>query len=125
MIPATLSAPSRWACMKCGARQPDSGACRVCADDPVLNVQDPNVRYMLVEDDQTRSSRRNDRVRIASVPVSMVVVGGALASGLGEYLPAGPFFSYWIGAMIGFALGLMKLVEIISPFKPKFADLKD
>lgn len=110
--------------MKCGARQEGNGACRVCGDDPVLDVHDPNVRSMLVEDDQTRLSRRNDRVRIASVPVSMVVVGGALAAGLGAYLPPGPFFSYWIGSMIAFALGLMKLVDVVSPFKPMFDDLK-
>lgn len=73
----------------------------------------------------TRRSATNDRVRIASVPVSMVVVGGILAAGVGAYFPPGPFFSYWIGSMIAFALGLMKLVDLVRPFKPKFEDLKD
>jgi hypothetical protein len=111
--------------MKCGARQTASGSCSACGDDPVLDVHDPNVRSMLLDDDQTRRSNRNDRVRIASVPVSMLVVGGTLAAGAGAYFPAGPFFSYWIGSMIAFALGIMKLVDIVSPFKPKFDDLKD
>jgi hypothetical protein len=55
----------------------------------------------------------------------MVVVGGILAAGVGAYFPPGPFFSYWIGSMIAFALGLMKLVDLVRPFKPKFEDLKD
>ncbi len=111
--------------MQCGARQTGPGACGACSDDPVLDLHDPNVRSMLVEDDQTRLSRRNDRVRVASVPVSMVVIGGILGAGVSAYFPAGPFGAYWIGSMIAFALGLMKLVDIVSPFKPKFADLKD
>ncbi len=115
----------RWACMKCGARQAASDACNACGDDPVLDVHEPNVRSMLVEHDQTRRSRRNDRVRVASAPVSMVVIGGILAAGVGAYFPPGPFLSYWIGSMIVFALGLMKLCDIVSPFKPKFDDLKD
>lgn len=31
--------------------------------------------------------------------------------------------SCWIGAMIGVALGLMRIANVVVPFKPRFADV--
>lgn len=89
----------------------------------MLDLTDPNVRAMLLEEDARRREQRGDRVRYASVPISIAVVVLLLSIGGAAVLPSGPFMSYWIGSMIGVALGLMKLADVVVPFRPRFADL--
>ncbi len=109
--------------MDCGARQLEPGACAVCREDPVLDLIDPAVRAMLIDEDVRRREKRSDRVRYASVPVAIVIVVFLLSIGGAAFFPPGPFMSYWVGAMIGVALGLMKLANVVLPFRPRFADV--
>jgi hypothetical protein len=109
--------------MDCGARQAEGGACAVCREDPVLDLADANVRAMLIDEDVRQREKRGDRVRYASVPIAIAVVVFLLAIGGAAFFPAGPFMSYWIGAMIAVALGLMKLASVVVPFRPRFSDL--
>jgi hypothetical protein len=109
--------------MDCGARQAEGGACAACKEDPVLDLADPSVRAMLIDEDVRRREKRGDRVRYASVPVSIATVVLFLSVGGAAILPSGPFLSYWIGAMVAVALGVMKLADLAMPFRPRFADL--
>jgi len=95
----------------------------VCREDPVLDLADPNVRAMLIDEDLRQREKRSDRVRYVSVPISIAIVVFLLAIGGAAVFPSGPFLSYWIGAMIGVALGLMKLASVVMPFRPRFGDL--
>jgi hypothetical protein len=109
--------------MDCGARQVEPGACSTCKQDPVLDLVDPNVRAMLLDEDTRRREKRGDRIRYASVPVAIVVVVVLLSVGGTAVIPSGPFMSYWIGSMIAVALGVMKLADAVMPFRPRFGDL--
>lgn len=57
------------------------------------------------------------------MPIAIAVVVFLLGIGGAAFFPPGPFLSYWIGSMIGVALGLMKLADVVVPFRPRFADL--
>jgi len=111
--------------MDCGARQAVGGPCRACTADPTLDLRDKHVRDMLLADDDARRSRRSDRIRYVSVPVGIVVVIAlAFVPGMSLVFAMGPFFSGYIGAMVGVALLVMKLIDVTWPFKPRFPYLK-
>lgn len=112
---------ARFACMDCGARQPVGGTCGTCTSDPTLDLHDAQVRHMLIEDDLSRRSRRVDRVRYVSVPISIVVVIFlAFVPGVSLLIPQLPFFSGYVLSMIGVALLCMKLFDVVFPFRPRF-----
>jgi len=78
---------------------------------------------MLLDEDTRKRLKRGDRVRYAAVPISIAVVVFLLSVGGASVFPPGPFMSYWIGSMIGVALGLMKLADVAMAFRAQFADL--
>jgi hypothetical protein len=76
---------------------------------------------MLRGDDAARRSRRADRIRYVAVPIGvLVVIALAFLPGMSLVFSMGPFFSGYIGSMVGVALVVMKLIDLTWPFKPRF-----
>lgn len=111
-----------WVCMDCGARQAEVGACRVCGEEPLVDLRKPQTRELLAEDDAHRRDKRQDRLRYAMVPVAIVltILMAVYVPGINKLLLSLPFFTgYPLGmALLGF--GLIVLVNRVFPYKPRF-----
>jgi hypothetical protein len=112
-----------WVCMDCGSRAAADGACPACSSSPLLDLRKENVRDMLIEDDQRRSSARNDKVRWMSVIASMVIVGvpSFLFPPIGlAVLGVGPFFTGPIFCCLIVCVAIMAVMKWGFPFKKRF-----
>jgi hypothetical protein len=117
----------RYVCMDCGARKADAGNCGSCKDSPLLDLNDPEVRIGLKDDDLRRASKR-DRLFIAlSVPFAIVAVVIAVnLPGLGllmDTVPGGGL--KYLVLMAGAGYGLSRLLLKLFPEKQRFPFIND
>jgi hypothetical protein len=70
--------PKPWACSDCGERSVAPGRCRRCGEEPLLDLNDPDVVEVLLGQDQRRLETRRQRNIALSVPVGIAVAAGVL-----------------------------------------------
>jgi hypothetical protein len=108
------------ACPECAHRQPDGDRCGSCNYDGLLDLDNPRHVELLRDIDHRRSDKRNDRVRLASVAISMTIVFALwLVPGYwsvrGKYYPGLPLLADQFALMIAIAYGVSKLLEKTAP----------
>jgi hypothetical protein len=102
----------RMACIDCGHRFDAGAECLKCKNGPLLDLQNPDVRQSLLQEDDERRSKRRSQAIWASVPIA------GLAMGL---LQAG-FIGVMIGGAVGYGCSL--LLAKIFPAKQLFPYLR-
>jgi hypothetical protein len=117
------------ACPECGHRQDDGPRCGTCGYDGLLELANPRHVELLRDIDRRRLDKHTDRVRMASVAISMLVVGGLWLvpgywSARGRWYPGLPLLADQFAFMIALAYGVSKLLERTAP-RSKFPYLSD
>jgi hypothetical protein len=117
------------ACPECGHRQDAGDRCGTCNYDGLLDLTNARHVELLRDIDQRRKDKRNDRVRLASVALSMIIVFALwLVPGYwrarGKLYPGLPLLADQFALMIAIAFGISKLLEKTAP-PSKFPYLDD
>ncbi|HEY5946108.1 MAG TPA: hypothetical protein VIV40_11485 [Kofleriaceae bacterium] len=117
------------ACPECGHRQASGDRCGSCDYDGILDLDNARHVELLRDIDRRRRDKRVDRVRVASVGFSMLIVFALwLVPGYwsvrGVYYPGLPLFADQFAFMILIALGMSKLLEKTAP-PSRFPYLED
>lgn len=88
----------RFYCERCSLRQELTGDCPRCEDEPLLDLEDGDVRLMLREMDSAEIRRRNYSIGAASAVIGIFPVA-ALSILIGDGKTLG---LAWAGTAIGF-----------------------
>ena len=108
------------ACPECAHRQDGGDRCGACGYDGMLDLGNDRHVELLRDIDRRRRDKRTDRVRLASVGFSLIIVFALwLVPGYwsvrGHYYPGLPFLADQFFFMIVLALGISKLLEKTAP----------
>lgn len=118
----------RFACIDCGGRSSSPGRCPSCGQEPLLDLQDREVRLALAEEDRRRRSAQDSRMVLVSVGV-VVPTGLVLAFVPGFWtllslVSAPPVLTFVLTLSAG-AFGLSRVLLRLFPAKTRFSDLAD
>ena len=116
-------------CPECAHRQDAGDRCGRCNYDGMLDLTNARHVELLRDIDRRRKDKRNDRVRLASVALSMGIVFALwLVPGYwdlrGTFYPGLPLLADQFALMIALAFGISKLLEKTAP-PSKFPYLDD
>lgn len=119
--------PPFYVCPGCASRFDEPGECPRCPDEPLLDIRDKQVRFLLRDIDTRRRDKRETIAHWSAVPIGMVL--GVLLlvvtpSELYAILP-GPRGVYYVGAFIMPAAGAFFLLARLLRPAPRFAWLGD